>query len=459
MFIKLRFIVPSRKPYTFIMKAKIITTLLLAFILHANSIAQSIFNFSFHYTNIGDTSTHFVFLVLLDDGTGFYRVNTYDEKTKIVTLIDLDMVRQYAVEKNGSIDSTKIVFMGLNPKVIAGDTSYDYIPDQFWFKLNAKTNLYEPWGITSPEEGFVAQGVFNGQPNLLNMQDLTKELVSYYFLPGDEIYDNLFVVKTRGLTTEEKSSKILLLTVADINDDDIGVSCAKDQARIIKTFGIIAERLGIKMEKYSVDGNSYNKLNVQQAIQSLNPTPNDIVVFYYSGHGFTIPKSGRRFPNLSLRPNQSYNYLDYYLNVEDIFNTIKAKNGRLNLVISDCCNNDPTSSKTKGSQIPKTRQSGLEWSINNLQTLFMNPKKTSLLMTAAEVSELASSTDSDGGFFSYYFKVALENNFGILKKDVSWKQILDEARQQTIEKAERNYCDEPHIESNICKQHPFYTLQ
>jgi hypothetical protein len=96
--------------------------------------------------------------------------------------------------------------------------------------------------------------------------------------------------------------------------------------------------------------------------------------------------------------------------------------------------------------------------MENCISLFLNEKPMSILMTSADIGEKASGNITFGGFFSYYFKVAMENHFSSFKKNVSWEQIMDDARKQTIEKAELTYCDKPYIPQNICKQHPFYKI-
>ncbi|MEP6713090.1 MAG: caspase family protein [Ferruginibacter sp.] len=440
------------------MKAKLSLAFFLVLFICSTISAQSVFHLKYRFTNIDDTTTYNAFLVRFDDGTGFYRVRFFDDETRQEMIVELPMEEHYFVEKDGYVDSAKLYFKGHDPKIIAGDKTLQYFPERFWFKENPQTGIYEPWAVTSPDDQkFVAQGKFL-EADLLDLHDLTKELVLQYFTEEDGFYDNLFETTTRGLTSTEKATKIYLVAVANTEDDDIGTSCLKDQTRNIKTFTYLAEYLGIQIVTKTIAGGNYSKVNVENAINSLNPSPKDIVVFCYSGHGFTIPAQNRKFPNLDLRPKPSDSYLEYYKNVEDIFMAIKNKGARFNLVISDCCNNDPNSSNTVGSDIAQTRSSGLGWSMENCRNLFMNEKPMSILMTSASVGEKASGNTNFGGFFSYYFKVAMENYFSQFKTNVTWDEVLQDAKKQTISKAELTYCDKPYTPQNICKQHPFYKI-
>ena len=456
---KIIFILYVNNYQTHCMKHKIFLSFLSVVFFTFSSYSQSVFHLKYRFTNIDDTVTHNAFLVRFDDGTGFYRVRVFDEVSRQDIIVEMEMEEHYAVEKDGYVDSTKLYFKGSNPKIIVGDKSIQYLPERFWFKLNPETGIYEPWGVTSPEENFVAQGKFLEDPDLIEIKDLTKEFVSQFFTQEDGFYDNLFETTTRGLTSTEKATKLYLVAVANTEDDDIGTSCLKDQTRNIKTFSFLAEYLGIQIITKAIAGANYSKATVENTINSLNPSANDIVVFCYSGHGFTIPSENQKFPNLDLRPKPSDSYLAFYKNVEDIFLAIKKKGARFNLVISDCCNNDPTSSNTVGSDIAQTRSSGLGWSMENCRKLFMNEKPMSILMTSAEVGEKASGNTNFGGFFSYYFKVAMENYFSQFKTNVTWDDVLQDAKKQTISKAELTYCDKPYIPQNICKQHPFYKIQ
>ncbi|MBC7867250.1 MAG: hypothetical protein H7X88_06935, partial [Gloeobacteraceae cyanobacterium ES-bin-316] len=97
--------------------------------------------------------------------------------------------------------------------------------------------------------------------------------------------------------------------------------------------------------------------------------------------------------------------------------------------------------------------------LEKCRALFLNTKRMSLLMTAAEKGQLASCNVELGAFFSFYFKSSLENALRDVKsKNISWYQVIDKAKMQTVEKAKRTYCSKPHIATNICRQTPQYQV-
>jgi hypothetical protein len=143
------------------------------------------------------------------------------------------------------------------------------------------------------------------------------------------------------------------------------------------------------------------------------------------------------------------------LNIQDIFNTIrtKPKAARLNLVISDCCNTIPGKNKPNAKSISGFRDIK-DWSQDNCRQLFLNPSPISLLITAADIGQTAAADTTAGSLFTIFFKAALENNITNFKKNVSWDQVLAEAKNGTSIKSKHTYCARPFIPENICPQDP-----
>ena len=421
--------------------------------------AQSLFYMNYRFTDIVDTTLYHVFLVRNEDGTGFYRVRFYDPYSKDDMLVELDMEEHYYKDKTGFTDTTKLYFKGSNPQIIYGDKSYKYYPERFWFKLDMATDLYEPWAVTSPDETKTAQGKFVDKPELLEDEDLTEDFISVFFMKEEEIYKNLFTVTTRSLTPTEKQAKLNLIIVANTEDETIGNTVVLDKDRTLKTFKDLAEFLGIGFNPKVIFGDAFNIVNVQTAVQNLTPGPKDIVVFYYSGHGFSDPKSNRTFPNMALS-NKSYeDAVSNSMNIEDVYNIIKKKGARFNMVFSDCCNNNPDDRATISCDIPRTRSSGLGWSQENCKALFMNEKPMSILMTAAQRGEQSTGNGSYGGFFTNQFRSYLINYFGPFHQFPTWDTILSEATKTTTEQAENSRCSQKNEGLKTYKQHPVYRIQ
>ncbi|MEJ7611871.1 MAG: caspase family protein [Ferruginibacter sp.] len=430
-----------------------------AFCISTAAQSQSVFYMNYRFTSIEDTTLYHVFLVRHEDGKGFYRVRFFDPESKDDIVVEMDMEERYFKDKNGNTDTTKLYLKGSNPVIVYGDKNYKHYPERFWFKLDKRSDLFEPWAVTSPDESGTAQGKFVDPPELLDPSELTEDLVALFFLEEDEFYQNLFKVKARGLSPQEKQAKLHLIIVANTEDETIGNTCVLDKDRTYKTFKDLSEFLGIGFNSNVIFGNTYSKQNVQAAVQALAPAPKDIVVFYYSGHGFADQNSNKVFPNMALSNKSFEDAVANSMNIEDVYMTIKRKGARLNLVFSDCCNNAPDDRASLSCDIPQTRSSGLGWSLENCKNLFMNDKPMSILMTAAQKGEQSTGNASYGGFFTNQFRSNLITHFGPFHQYPTWDVILGQSKKNTTEQAENSRCSESNTPLRTYKQHPVYRIQ
>ena len=107
-------------------------------------------------------------------------------------------------------------------------------------------------------------------------------------------------------------------------------------------------------------------MNVDNAINAIKPGPDDIVVFI-------IPawlQQRKRQLYLSLFDLRDKSYQTYggayTLNMEDIYRRVREKGARFNLVISDCCNSDPSQTTVMSPEGATTRTSSVGWSKGKL---------------------------------------------------------------------------------------------
>ena len=423
--------------------------------------SQSIYNLEYNFFSANDSTTYHAFLLRFEDGSGLIRVRYVFPQTNEDRVVEMDVEEQAVAESSGLTDSNTIVLKAINPRTIVGDSKTHFTLPVFIFKYVPATDFFEPKGVSLSDTKTMQQAGVYFNAKLMERATLSKAFVLQYFSEDEDFYVNLFNNQTRSLSSVEKNIRLHLLVIADTLDKEIGSSCSKDMKRIMETFKELSNFLGIKFFPKTICGKEYSKKNVQTAISNLRPSANDIVVFYYSGHGFRLPEqSRRRYPFIKLKTlhKSRQDVIDNSINMEDIFLSIKKKGARFNLVLSDCCNNDIFSTNAKGTKPGKTKGSGVEWSEDNIRNLFFNKDPMSILMTSAQSGQKASSNDDFGGFFSYYFKVSMENYCSKLKKNVTWDLVMQDTQKQTTYKAKHTYCEKPYIPANICQQEPDYRI-
>lgn len=436
--------------------------------------AQSFYTFEYRFQSGKDSNLYHAFLLRNSDGSGLLRIrytgNNPDEDNLVEAFID----EQNPSGKNDEADTSLLLITALNPVFIQKAGNASFTVPAFIFRYQPSKAVFEPTGVTFAENPSVTNN------NLLKWQflsevQLTKDIAGIYFSEDDIFYSNLFRVQsTRGLSMEEKNIKMHLLIVADTLDGSIGKAVAIDINRVTELFSSINSYLGIKLNTTILAGKSFGKTSTESALAKLRPAPNDIVIFYYSGHGFRIPEKPRAFPNMKLKnvktPRTAYRdslawakasrtaNISQSMNIADIFQTITKKGARMNLVISDCCNDDIFSVNFKSTKPSGTKSSNIKWSEQNLRALFLDPTPMSILATACTETETSASQADFGSFYTYFLKSSLETHCSILKNKVSWDQVLKQANAQTTIKASNTYCSKPKIPANLCKQNPVHRI-
>lgn len=443
------------------MKTRFIILLHLVIGIQQLVISQSVYHFQYKYSSINDPVTYHSILIAYEYGGGLLRVRYTEPNTKKDVLAEMDIEQEDLFIEPGKPDSNKIVYKGSNLRYVYGSSSACFNIPSFIFEMKYQNDYYEPVGVkpitcvTSllPDSFILAS--FKART------DLSKNFVSQFFSEDDDFYQELFYPKTRSLSAIEKKIRMHLILVGDTLDKKIGPACAGDIRKVKDTYTSLASFLGIKnVFVTTLVGRKYSIQNVQAAVKGLKVMPDDIVIFYYSGHGFSRPEMNKRFPYMKLKSNDvtKKELLANSMNIEDIFLAIKRKNARFNLVISDCCNDAPESSNSIGTRIGKIRSSGLEWSEANCKSLFMNPTPMSILATGADKDQRSSSNNTFGSFFTYFLKASMENYFTPKNKFVTWDLVLQDAKAKTTHKANYTICEGSTRPRGACFQEPYYKI-
>lgn len=439
------------------------------------SSAQSVYIFRYNFNTASDTKTYHAFLLRNDDGSGLLRIRCQSEQESEEDILAESYIdEQHPTGISGDPDTSVLLIRAISPSLIQGNTRIRLTYPVFQFNYNGNTGFYDPVAVFVADSLFEKTSVASISWKQLVGTALDKKTVGQFFSEDEDFYTGLFRENTRGLSPAEKKVRMHLLIVADTLDKRIGPSAVLDIKKVTGAFQSICHYLGINLLTQTVYGKTFGKTGVQQAIAKLQPAPADIVIFYYSGHGFRIPERPRKYPNLKLknfivpRPDVFKSERDSLawvkkereaniantLNIEDIFNSIRKKGARLNLIISDCCNDDIFSVNTEGSRPAKTKSSGIQWNEENIRSLFFSKTRMSVLATAAQEGQKATSKNDFGGFFTDYFKNSMELHCSRVKSKVSWDMVLKQAKDQTTLKARTSYCATPKIPENACRQVP-----
>ncbi|MBK7691885.1 MAG: caspase family protein [Bacteroidetes bacterium] len=421
--------------------------------------AQAVFQFQFKQKIAGIPTQTYALFFQNEDGSGFLRERYTDPKTNETMLLGMSLDEEYITKENGKVDTTQLYIKTIEPEIFLGDPNTEKPSHIFLFTANVATGELAPSSMMKLDElgNKVKDAEANFKASFVSAEQMTEALFQNYFQEGDEFLTNFFRSNSKDISAAEKKMTIHMLVVANTLEDKIGSSCAMDTLKITQLFRRIALYLGCTIKVSTVAGKQYGKKSVQDALAKLKPAPNDIVVFYYSGHGFRKEEDPERYPYIDLRANHSQHYLKEAMKMATIDSIIRKKGARVNIVLSDCCNNLVESTNAVGVAPLKMKSNPLVLNMNNIRALFLSGS-VSILATAADRTQKATSNNQYGGFFTNFFKNSLELNCSQTQAGITWFKVLEEAKTNTAFRASRTYCDTPKIVSNICNQSPSYRV-
>lgn len=208
-------------------------------------------------------------------------------------------------------------------------------------------------------------------------------------------------------------------TLIFVNEEESGrqVDRTADSRNMKKFFTSIAQCLDYTNNMRSHSGSEFTTTYIDREIDNLNVGSNDVVVFYYSGHGANFRND--KWPTLDLidKPYWSSRILAK-LNK-------KCGNAKLVLFITDCCNSYVNSGYTPTKSYNPTDE-------NNVAKLFTGFKgKKKIIVTAAKPGQFSLSHKVYGAYFGIAFRQAIQENVSNDVSNPTWDKVLQDASSMT----------------------------
>ncbi len=238
-------------------------------------------------------------------------------------------------------------------------------------------------------------------------------------------------------TSSSKEMTLHLMVVANTSISDIGPSTKVDVNNIISEFNGISGVLGVKLNKKVISEDLFTKTNVDNYLKAFNPSPNDVVIFLYSGHGYRFSDQTNAYPQMDLRSNEYQSISpETTLNLSEIYDRIVAKGARLNIILGDCCNSDIGFSRSVGTGFLASR-STVNADPSKLASLFLHAEGD-IIAAGATKGEYSWCSMNVGGFFTSSFIGALREEVSKFRPDDKprWQDILASTKKGTKKKSE-----------------------
>lgn len=215
----------------------------------------------------------------------------------------------------------------------------------------------------------------------------------------------------------------------------IGPSVTVDFERMGVEMTTIASFIGYKLQKYYYydTPDRFSRSSLMNVLNNLSCGSQDIVFFYYSGHGLRAMNEETKFPEMVLKvPHGAASTSDLYP-LHDVYKRIKAKSPRLTLVFGDLCNKEdesyyrsPDSPINKGASVRSTSACDI------YRDLFLGVKGGLIVSSSkpGEYSGCAEDADGEdlGGIFTNSFLTCLQSAVRS-GSSIAWTKLLDQSIQ------------------------------
>lgn len=255
------------------------------------------------------------------------------------------------------------------------------------------------------------------------------------------ILSALFLCFLTLLPMMAQAGNLISIIIADTKDSSIGDSVDRDFTNMRSKTAEIAKYTKMKEVKVHLRDSEANPQRLSRILDELKVNKDDVVVFFYAGHGFHPRAQKKSTP----WPSMTFSSGGKSISYDSVMKGLEQKKPRLLLTVADTCN-----SLTRGLEdnegiraSPKVDSYVLE---HNYKQLFVETTG-SIKVTSSSVGESAWGGRS-GGIFTNAFinnlNAAVESRNGI-----DWKVILEKTSKKTTqETANKN-----------SPQHPYYELK
>lgn len=212
-------------------------------------------------------------------------------------------------------------------------------------------------------------------------------------------------------------------------DQGIGPSVTGDYYRMKIEMTTIASFIDYELKTYYCTGsqNDFSKNRLDEVLDNLQCDPNDIVFFYYSGHGSRSENEATDFPQMNLVVDPYKTHMSDIAANYPLYNVMKrieSKCPRFTIVVGDLCNSIANWVTPKQMPSDKAATKVEEAPIEFYKDLFLKFK--GCLIAASSKPGQTSAACADGGAFTLGLMQVLQlmvtNNI-----EPSWDILLEGA--------------------------------
>ncbi len=205
-----------------------------------------------------------------------------------------------------------------------------------------------------------------------------------------------------------------------------GIRQTKEDVK--KEYRLVADQLNMRLNEMVFSGSDFNYINLQQVLGSLHPSGDDVVVFYFIGHGVNKTDIDRQWPQLAFLEG-GVGARNRLVPFSDIINQLKRKNQRLLIMIAESCND--SSGRTDYFAEDLMGMVTLSYSsrdIERLKDLYIRSEGT-IICSSSEPGQRSVVVPSGGVFAMAFLEV--HKDLTSISSFADWNTLFEKTRLRT----------------------------
>ncbi len=235
-----------------------------------------------------------------------------------------------------------------------------------------------------------------------------------------------------------EAGHLVVLMVGDTKAENIGEGVEKDLRNMQAEVQEISHYTGLEVEEVVISNEQVKRGEILNEISNLEVHSNDVLMFFYSGHGSHEGKDpSNPWPYLLLSRDRTT------IDLDKINDLMMAKHPRFYLSVANACNGLAPPGDSPGILELKS-EVDYSWLISHNSRTEANYKKLfldsqgAILVTSSKVGEPSYGRPAYGGYYPYAFVTGLQE-VAKNSKFPSWEKVLRIASKQVQVKQTPDY--------------------
>ncbi len=316
------------------------------------------------------------------------------------------------------------VLKGTNPKYISkASKGKKYNPDIIVLSKKLGDQYFQPDYVYSPTNALQQE---NGKISSFKIME-KKRITDKYLLDFSWEWP-----KENNTHNDLRSATLHLVLVTNSNDGSLGTGFLANHRKLKSLFKDVATTCNMRFNFTEVIGDDFNKNAVENTVTNVVPGSNDVIVFYYSGHGFRFADQTSVWPRIDLRDGISQNIsTSNSLNLDfDVYQPLAKKGARLTIVIGECCNTSVGGTPSRSDPVIMSPGQNM-LSAASVKALFN--KEGNILVATSSPGQPSWYYVASGGYFcnSLLDNFLTDVGFTGSGNNLSWNKIFDDAIRDT----------------------------